>query len=339
MDEHGALSATLVTREGEVEGVLVLPRGARTQPMSLEELRAVKRLADAFSGALEAKGALGRSLERERAAAKRAEKLEETLFHREAHERRLRERDRRVTSRVAEPAEAGPYAPGARVAFETIERRFRAGAPVALLARPGSNPLPYLARAHLAGPRGGGPLVVVAGTLLAEHDVERWADPARSPLALAERGLLVLEDAVRLPGDVQRLIAGALLMRRAPWYGDDAIDVAVAIIAVGSAAEARALLDPALAARFDEALGEPAEWPPLRERGEDLRSLVLDGLAREGMRLRGSPLGIEDAAFERLADYPFPGEDAELGWILQRLALASEGDVVKVVEVEKLRLG
>ena len=334
MDERSALSATLILREGEVSGVLVLPRGSRSQPMSLEEVVAVKRLADAFSGALEAREALVRSFERERMARERADALEEALLERDARANAAMARTELVAARLAGDAESGPYAPGARVAFEAIVRRLELGAPLVVVAPQGSNVIAYIARAHLGTPRGKMPFVVVDGASLQQHDLGRWADPVRSPLALADRGLLVLEDGARLPIPVQGLVGEALALRRGPW--DGALDLTVALTATPADTLS---LDPSLAARWGDALEKPVVWPPLRERGEDLQSLVVAGLAREGMRARGAPLGIDDAAFARLAEYAYPGDEAELRSLMQRLALLACGDVVRVGDVRDLGLG
>ena len=316
MDERGALSATLVTREGEAQGVLVLPKGARTAPMSLEEARALKRLADAFAGASAAHAALERSLERERLASERADRVETRLKERQQVERWVVARDDLATRLLAEPALAGPYSPAARVAFEALERRCQQDRPVVLVAPLGADIVPYLARGHLAGPRRARPFVVVDGT--SSHPHARWLDPSTSPLALAARGALVLHDASRLPEGVQQILADALSQRHPPWSATDVFDVLVHVTARSSPA---ADLLPSLAALLQEPTDELVSWPHLRERGEDLRSLVLAGLGREGMRLNGVPLGIDDAAFAALADYPYPGEDDALRSIVHRLAL------------------
>ncbi len=339
MDERGALSATLVTREREVEGVILLPRGSRRVPMSLEEVRAIKRLADAFAGASAAHAALGRSLERERVATARADEAEARLLARERIDRAIAERERIATTRLAEVAAGGPYAPGARVAFEAMERRAARSASMVLVAPNGADVVSYLARAHLAGPRAKMPFVVVDGASLLPHQIGRWRDPLASPLALAERGLLVVEDGARLPRDVQRLLGDALAQRRAPWHEADPIDVVLAWTARTLPGATPDAIDAALKLVLEDALADVIVWPHLRERGEDLRSLVLAGLAREGVSVRGAPLGIEDAAYERLADHPFLGEDAELRVILKRLALSAEGDVVCVADVAGLGLG
>jgi DNA-binding NtrC family response regulator len=249
------------------------------------------------------------------------------------------ERDRLVTARLAEEAMGGPYSPSARVGWDTIERRVRLGAPLVVVAPNGSNVVSYLARAHITGPRARMPFVVVDGAKTSEHDALRWADATQSPLALAERGLLVIADAARLPRSVQQLIADALAQRRAPWEGAGPLDVSLALTTAGAARTMHDDLDLALVARLGDALAELVLWPHLRERGEDLRSLVLAGLAREGVRTRGAPLGIEDAAFEDLSNYEYPGEDAELASIVKRLSLVASGDVVTRGDVRSLGLG
>jgi len=44
------------------------------------------------------------------------------------------------------------------------------------------------------------------------------------------------------------------------------------------------------------------------------------------------------AAFARLVEYPFEGEDAELASIVTRLVAHAQGDVVKAADVEAIGL-
>ncbi len=282
MDERAALSATLVTRQGEVDGILVVPRGSRRVPMSLEELRAVKRLADAFSGASAAAGALTRSLERELRTSQRAEDAEARLLARDHQAELAAERHRLATMRLSEGVLGGPYAPLARVAFEAIERHVRADTPIVIAAPNGADVVSYLARAHLAGPRGRMPFVVVDCAQTLEHDIARWGDPARSPLALAGRGLLVLDAGPRLPIDIQRLIGDALAQRQPPWHGADALALAVALTMSTAEGARGGGLDPSLAAQLGGAALEPIAWPRLQDRGEDYAPSSFRGLPAKG---------------------------------------------------------
>jgi DNA-binding NtrC family response regulator len=95
-------------------------------------------------------------------------------------------------------------------------------------------------------------------------------------------------------------------------------------------------LDPTLAARLGDAVDAPIELPRLRDRPEDLFAIVTDRLAREGLRVKGTPMGIEDAAFARLVEHPFAGEDAELTSIVQRLVASCAGEVVRAADVDAL---
>jgi DNA-binding NtrC family response regulator len=226
------------------------------------------------------------------------------------------------------------------MALEALERRTSVGAPIAVVAPSGVDPVPYLARAHLAGVRREAPLVLVDATSAREHDVTRWSDPQTSPLALANRGLLLLLDGSALPTEVQQLVAGALAQKRAPWERPDALDVQLALTGVAAPDElvAQGRLDSSLALRLADARSAPVALPRLRDRAEDLRAILTDRLAREGLRVLGRPVGIEQAAFARLVEYPFPGEDAELAAIVQRLIARCRGEVVAAADVDALRL-
>ena len=209
MTERRALLATVVAWAGETEGVLVMPRVGRTEPATLEEVQALKRVADRLAIACRARGTQARMLDRACAAATRADQADERA------ERLLRERALDLTrnalasARLARPATVGVYSAASRAALEALEKRTAAGASIALVGPSGSDPVPYLARAHLAGSRSAGPLVLVDATSAREHDVARWNDPAQSPLALSQGGLLVLLDGAALPRDVQQIIARA----------------------------------------------------------------------------------------------------------------------------------
>ena len=69
-----------------------------------------------------------------------------------------------------------------------------------------------------------------------------------------------------------------------------------------------------------------------------MRAILTDRLAREGLRVKGTPLGIDDSAYGRLVEHPFEGEDAELASIVQRLVASCEGDVIRAADVDRLHL-
>jgi hypothetical protein len=340
MDERNALAATLVTRQGEVTGVLVIPRGSRQDPVTLEEARALKGLADALSGACEGKSALARSRIRETEATLRADAAEHELDRRNHGETLAAARLTLGAEALRVGVEVGRYSPAMRMAQAALDRRVSVRAPVVIVAPAGLDAIAHIAAAHVAGPGRGTPFVVVDAAASTEHDLGRWRDPSASPIALAQGGLLVLRDGAALPPSVQSLIGAALAERRAPWEQAEPLDLAIALTSVASLDElvGAQRLDPQLRARFGEAREAEIALPPLRDRPEDLRALLSDGLAREGLRQRGTPVGIEDAAFALLSDHPFHGDHAELVLIARRLVACVSGDVVRLQDVLDLGL-
>jgi DNA-binding NtrC family response regulator len=79
--------------------------------------------------------------------------------------------------------------------------------------------------------------------------------------------------------------------------------------------ELRGAIDPALAAH----LGGPALMiPPLRERREDVPSLVLLAIDRACRVLAREPVGIAEEAMTELVDHDWPGDVAELELVIER---------------------
>lgn len=338
--DRAAMAVVVVTDSGEARGLLVIPEGNRADAMTLEEVIALKRLADRFSGIAAFRAALVRGLERERALGARIEQVEDRLGQLEHASAREAARHERATLRHARPATVGLYAASSRLAYEALEARTRVGAPFVVEHPSGVDPVPYIARAHLSGSRAKGALVLVDGTAAREHERERWIDPVASPLALADGGLLLLVDGAVLPADVQRLVAQALAEKRAPWERAEPLDVVVALTTVTSAHDLveSGRLEAPLVSRLGDALHAPIRLPGLAERAEDIRALLTDRLAREGLRVRGEPVALSDAALARLIEHPFPGDETELASIVQRLVASASGSRILPEDVEALHL-
>lgn len=341
MDEHHALAATVVSNAGESIAVLVIPRGNRKDLLSLEEARALKKLADDFTGLCLARAASARGLARQVEATAQVEASQQEQERLETLLAVEGERHRLATSRLARPAAIGVYSAAARLALDSLEKKANSSAPIVVLAPAGVDPVPLIARAHLSGARAAEPFVVVDGTSTRDHDLEKWRDKKSSPLVLADRGLLLLLDGAALPRDVQQMIGVALAERRSPSGGATSLDVQIAITTAReeSLSQDSNEMDALLASRFGAALSSPVRFPRLDERAEDLRMLVTDVMAREGIRARGDAVGIDDKAFMKLVDYSFPGGDAELVAIVRRLvAMAKNDNVVRDADVARLKL-
>ncbi len=337
MSARGAWLVTLIASEGEVEGLLVLPAGRRAEGPTLEEVLAVKRAADRLATACRARAAAGRMLERVREARLEAQTAG-ALALRLQQERAIDTgRHALAAARVARPATVGIYSAASRMALEAIERLALLGAPIVVVAPSGVDPVAYLAHAHLSGIRGRAPLVLVDATSSREQDLTRWSDPSASPLALADGGLLVLLDGAALPLEVQALVARASAERRVPWERAERLDIQLALTAVAIPDDLlkEGRLSPALASRFGDACHTPVVLPRLQDRPEDFRAILTDRLAREGLRTLGRPVGIEAAAYLRLAEYGFPGDDVELRAAVQRLVANCTHDTITAADVER----
>lgn len=341
LQDRGALFATLVFEGDEPDGVIIVPAGERTDPLTIEEVREARHLADSFVAICQARSAQQRHLARERGLATHVETLEDILARVRHDAEKTSARNALATARLARAATVGMTSAASRLSYDAIERRFEADAPLTLVAPLGVDPVPFLARAHLGafgGRRKDHPFVVVDGTSTREHDLARWKEEATSPLALADRGVLVLLDGAALPRDVQMLVAKCLAERRPPWERAEPLDI---LLAFTSTSEPQPLVEegrlgPELFARLADTT--PIVLPRISERAEDLFSIVADRLAREGLRLRGRPIGLDAGAFSRLVEYPFEGEEGELASIVTRLVKNTHGDVVRGADVDALRI-
>ncbi len=339
---HGALFAVVVAGDGsEVDGVLLVPRARRAEPVALEEVRALRQVAARLAAACRSRAKDARMLARVREATAAAEASDQRA-DRMTYEHALEAgRHALAAARVAHAGAFGNYAAASRMALDALERRAAVSAPMAVVVPSGVDAAAVLARAHLSGARRARPLALVDATRPAEHDPARWLDPTTSPLALADGGMLALLDGAALPLEVQRIIARASAEGRTPWERPERLDVQLALtgVEVPASLVASGRLDPSLASRLGDALDAPVVLPRLRDRPEDFRALVLDGLVREGLRVFGRPVGIEPAAYARLAEHPFPGDEAELSLLLARLVARSTGEVVRRADVDALLPG
>jgi len=326
-----AFSATVVLDNDGPVGFILLPRAGRTSLMTLEEARAVRLLADRISALLTVTSALSRARAREQGATARLSALESERDRLSRAVTGGAGRHRAVAERYVERARATAYAPASRLALEALERLGRSGQGFALVTPPGVEPVSWAAHAHLADAEAGGPFVVADATLPAERALERWNDPEHAPSRLAIGGTLLVLDPDALPPPIQEHLARTLGKREG---GDSALPAPRLIVSLHAKPEALVSLgklSPALARLLEAEL----ELPALADRAEDLRALVLAGLARASLRLGREPLGIEPGALHVLLEHTWPGNELELDAVLLRAARAAGGVRVTVDELRQ----
>jgi hypothetical protein len=315
LDDRSIAAVALMGEPDSPIGLLAIPKGDREEPLRLAEVQALSELADRLGAAIAAGAALARSLGREADLRREGADLVTRAERLGADLEREQKRSIALASTLAARVTKVAVSPAARVTIDAIEGLARRGLPLVLLAPPGVDPLPWVAVFHLASTKTG-TLYVSDGRSRELADLELWRDPARSPIALARGGTLVVLAPEELPRLVQAYIGAAL---------DDRVGLALVVTKTPSTLVASERMDERLA----DAVGDRAVIvPPLSERTEDLRPTAIDVLTRTGLELRGRPLGIEPLALAALADHAFPANDLELAALLVRAACEAKGDVV-----------
>ncbi len=290
-------------------GLLVLPRGKRKAPLSLEEVERVELLCERLSGLLAVTSALARAVSRQTAL---EQQLTDALGAQgEAALRQSATHSRALERRAAESSAAPLTSTGfGRIARERLERGSAlAGERLVRLELPaGADPLPWGASVFLAReaalPDGVmARLVVVDASFEPARSGSYWdASEATSPLARASAGTVL----VLCPGT---LSVAALERLEAHLETPGGAQV---ILAGETTRELRIQ-------------AAPLHVPTLEDRGEDLAAIALYELTRLSVSLRGEPVGIDRSALRALIDFELLGNDAELRGILAR-ALARAGE-------------
>jgi transcriptional regulator with GAF, ATPase, and Fis domain len=333
--DRGALSLTLLTEEEGPIGALLLPGSQRSAPLSLEEVRALRALADRMTSLMGVASALTRAQAREVDAQKKADSFEDRALYVEHLLASGQQRHEAFGRKLARTALLAPYSPAARLSVEELERLGKAGAPVSLLTPPGIDPVPYAAVVHRASSRRGGPFVVVDAANSDEQRAEAWIHPTLSPLCLADGGTLVVISIAALSIEAQREIARALVERRSPAGHPTPLEVSL-VVSVSTTVDvlvATGRLDPLLADRLGD---RSVPLPPLGLRAEDLRAILVDRLARLGVHLRGQAMGLDPRALGRLIEHGWPGNEVELEDVLTRAVGVAEGDVITVAHLDQI---
>ncbi len=148
-------------------------------------------------------------------------------------------------------------------------------------------------------------------------------------LEIAKGSSILLDDVDGLPVDVQRALLEAVETGRFWRLGSEisqALDVRFLAVCRSDLREARAST---IDRRFAEWLGcFTIVLPPLRERPEDLPSLIDETLRLIEARGSGARKSLDASAFRALAEYHWPGNLRELTNVLERAALNCSGDVI-----------
>jgi hypothetical protein len=323
-DARDAAAIVAVVVDGELDGLLLFSSGPHTADLGLRHVRALRAIARMSAMRLSLEAALARASARAQRAEHRARDVEHVLD-------RTQDREQRLASGVA--AAARPlaarvatigYAPGSRALLAELDALAKTPANLAVVHRPGTDPVPWIARLHVESKRSGAFVVIDAS----REDPAHWSDPVRSPIELARNGTLLVLAAASLPREAQKRLISALAFHEGPGADPSPVDVRV-VLASGSRDPENAALasiDPSLLAHVRPS---PVRIAPLARRIEDLHALALDRLVAIAGSLGRPPLGLAPDALELLIEHSWPGDDVELESVLV-LAATSAGDAPRI---------
>lgn len=338
MDDLDALAVLPLVGDGDLEGGLVVPRGIRRAGFTLEELNALESLAAALVPFAAIFSAQLRSQQRAVSLERDRGELEERLEQALSDNQRLRA-DAQVykAGRAAARLRAAPvaYSPAMRALMAHLEQAAPHDVPVLLIAEAGT-PLDQLGHCvHAKGGAPEGPLVVGdCGALQPGdcHEALFGNEQTHRPgwLRLAAGGTLLLVDLPSVPREVQRELAEALAHRKAHAVdGQGAYALQTRIVASARLTPQELLaagsLDLELSRWFERTT---FEVPALRERTDDVPSLVLLALDRAARVLGREVPGIHPDAMADLMAYDWPGNVRELQSVIDRAVARCEGNLV-----------
>ncbi|KPK14518.1 MAG: hypothetical protein AMJ62_12890 [Myxococcales bacterium SG8_38] len=327
--------------DGHVEGLLLVPLAGRSETLSLVDREELVELGGVLGGALASALA-------QRRAEIRIHRL--STLHREAERRigllegeveQLRGQCHVLGRGLAEDQTL-------HVAYSPSMRRVQTRAielapldePVLLVAPAGSPLLPVSRFIHDRGPRWEAPFVVAdcsaaspdqVMALLFGSQEDRYAGWFHS----ATGGTLLLRDLPALPMPAQARLAAALCKSESlSEHGAEEQPIPPRILATSripaSELRRRDALDGDLAALLS---GRGLAIPALRERREDIPSLVLLAIDRACRILARDPVGIDQDAMEALIAHDWPGDVAELELVI---SLAVSKTSAKTIPVRDL---
>ena len=336
MEVSDAGAALACAHLDNVEGLLLLPLGDRVEPFNGLELQALERLGEALGGALSTALA-------HRRAESHIEEL--TLLRRDAEDRalsleeeleQLRGQFDVLGQRLAEDQTLHvAYSRSMRrVQMRAIEMASR-DEPILLVASGGAPVVPIARFVHDRGPRWQRPFVAVdAGVADPDQTTDLLfgsrSDGQSGWFQSALEGTLLVRDVPALPWEAQTRLANAL---DEPKDGTSAVRLIATSRAPIDQLRSRQGLCPELLEAFGQS---EIHVPSLRERREDLPSLVLLTIHRACRVLGVEPVGIESHAMAALVAHDWPADVAELEFVIEVAVARASGKSIQLSDLPPL---
>lgn len=346
--ERDAFAAVPLIDGDELLGVIVIPRGRRDALPTLDEEEALLHLARRASAALTMVMALERARERANDAVARAQSADSRADAAvEERERALaRLRGIRTVRAVGTLEDAWVGYGEAMRRFETqLKSTAQRDEPVAFVTEPGMAIAAVARVLHANSRRAGEACVLVDAGEVHPRDAlatlvgsaggvdEEGAAIAPVPgwFELVQGGTLVIVDAPALGADAHLAIIDALGTGVARRLGGGApYEVSARIVLTARDTLANSGLPAELCDRF---AASTLRVPALRERSEDVETLVLFAIDRACRLLGRSAIGIRREALDAMRRYVWPENDRELFEALEHAVRVARGAQVALEDL------
>jgi len=314
-----AKTASILSSEGAPVGLLMLPRGRRRSPLSMEEALLLAKLCRRLAGLMSVTSALKRSRSRELLHQRVAEQAQQQVLELTDQLQQNVRHDRLEAQRLADILHRTAHSPAAQVTL--IELESQAQHPtLQLQTQAGVDPVPWAAHVHLTRSSEPQPLVVFDLRRLGQQALDlAFLKSEASPLYRARTGTLVLLHPGVVDQGTQEALATAL-SAHPPRH---------LVSCAGNFTTLSPLLERALR-------GPLIRIPTLAQRSEDLQALIINELSEQGIERRGTPYGIERPALLELIEREFFGNDEELRGLMAALCGRCEGERVTVSELHQV---
>jgi two-component system response regulator HydG len=320
-------------RDDHLEGILVLPASDRDDALSSVERDALLRLGNALGTTLASTLA-------ERRAQSHIHQVSELRRSAEARVAELETEVEQLRGQCDVLGRGSAEDQSLHVAYSPSMRRVQTraielagGAEPCLIRGASGAPMLQVARfIHDRGPLWEAPFVVVDCAAVApeEATIRLFGDGSGRPgwMTSARTGTLLLRDLPALPTEAQSRLADAL---REPSSSEPRV-----LATVRTVHDERDLFH-AIDADLAEAFRVNTLWvPSLRERREDVPSLVLLAVDRACRILSRDPVGIDQAAMAALVDHDWPGDVAELDLVVQLAVARVRGRTIGLSDLPPL---
>jgi two-component system, NtrC family, nitrogen regulation response regulator GlnG len=219
-----------------------------------------------------------------------------------------------------------------RAVIDAVTAYADGGAPVVICGEHGTGRELVARVLHQRGPRGKGRFVAVRPTFEDVPTVPAGSDDcerARGALRSATGGTLLVKDMSDLSAPSQRTL------KRAIRGIEDGFDVHV--VATGDLDLDKAV-DASIVSRDFWELFAPRRIvvPPLRDRVDDLPPLIERWIKHYAAEIGRTKPSVSNRAIARLAEYPWPGNVAELKSIARRLVVRVARNRIEAGDVDEI---